>query len=205
MPGEVFGFEHGGAHRWAELANRLFGMESTDAPLPAGFILELDRPEWRFLKRELLWSTGPLSVAANVAGVGRLQIQNPSTSQRLVVITSFVAIAPAAAGTYDITVDGAIIGSTAANSALDARVPLVGGTTRQVASRNAIANNLPTPSGTRVDRITAPAGVDAVSRVPPIVLIPNSLAEISAITVNIAQTFLAFGYERPVLPDELAA
>src|SRR5207249_5630092 len=132
MAGQVFGFEHGAAHRWAELANRLFGMESTDAPLPAGFILELDRPEWRFLKRELLWSTGPLSAAANVAGVGRLQIQNPSTSQRLVVITSFVAIAPAAAGTYDITVDGAIIGSTAANSALDARVPLVRSEERRV-------------------------------------------------------------------------
>ena len=50
MPGgAVFGFDTAAARRYVELINKLFGMESGDAPLPPGFILELERPEWAFL------------------------------------------------------------------------------------------------------------------------------------------------------------
>jgi len=203
--GQVFGFEHGGAHRWAELANRVFGMESEDAPLPAGFILELERPEWALLKRELLWTTGPQPIAASVGNLSRMQIQN-NTKDRLIVVTRFRIRPPPAQSTYTLSFDATIIvAGLTQNICRDTRRPLVGVTRNNVASVNAIANNLPALSGNAIDRTQLPAnGVDGILD-GPWVLGPNSLLEICSGTANQAESFVAYGYERQALPDELAA
>ena len=211
MPGEVFGFEHGAARRWAELVNRLFGMESADAPLPPGFILELDRPEWGFLKREWWWTTGPQTAAASVGNVSRLQVKNPANSGRLVVIIGFYSW-NGAASTYVITRDGAgIVSGVTANLALDTRVPLVAAS-RKVGSQNAIDNSLPAVSGELLYRKTGVVGGDVsfnLTGAGPgperhIILIPNTVAEIVCATVNTVLNAWAVGYERPFNPDELA-
>jgi len=208
MPGEVYGFE-GAARRYAEAANRLFGMESGDAPLPPGFIFELDRPEWALLKRERLWSTGPQTIAASVGNLGRMQVQNPVKSGLIVVVRAFVVLGnEPAPTTYTISFDATgIVAGLQQNTVLDTRLPLTGGGLRTVAgSVNAIANNLPGLTGNAVDRLrTVTAAADVVSKGGPWVLGPGTLIEISSGTANQIETFLAYGYERPATPDELAA
>lgn len=212
MPGEVFGFEHGAARRWAELVNRLFGMESADAPLPPGFILELDRPEWQFLKREYAWTTGILTAAANVGNLSRIQVKNPASSGRLIIVTGAYSQA-GVAGSYLITRDGsAIVSGVAANLALDTRVQLIS-SSRKVGSQNAIDNSLPAPSGEQLFRKTGTAGGDvffnmrAGSGGPelPVILVPNTVCDLICQTANTALVAWMVGYERPFNPDELAA
>lgn len=206
----IFGFDSAAARRWAELVTRLFGLESADAPLPPGFLLEVDRPEWRLLKRELLWTTGPISIAASVGNFGRVQIHNPANSDRLVIIEGFVAY-NAAVGGYLITIDGALAGSPTANLAIDNRVTVAVGGVRKTASLNRIDNTLPAASGTQVDRRSANvAGQDIVFNfrqgpMQPIILKPNTVCEIVCAIANQQLIALAYGYERPATPDELTA
>jgi len=211
VPGEVYGFEHGASHRWAELVNRLFGMESADAPLPPGFILELERPEWAFLKREWWWTTGPISVAANAGNVSRLQVKNPATSGRLVIVVGFYSW-NGALSSYLVTRDGSgVISGVVPNLALDTRVPVVA-SSRKVGSQNAIDNSLPGVSGEQLYRKTGAAGGDVsfnLTGAGPgperhIILVPGTVCEIVCATVNTALNAWAVGYERPLNPDELA-
>jgi len=208
VAGQVFGFEHGGSRRYAEAINRLFQMESGDAPLPPGFILELDRPEWRFLKREKLWSSGALLVAGAVGNFSRAQIINPSGSGYLVVVTLAKVFGLAGGTTVTLATDGAIIvAGQATNTALDMRVPLTsGGTARGTISRNAIANNLPGQSGIVIDRFVVPAGAanDGFATLLPIIMPPNTTVELTVLVANTAGNFVFGGYERPATPDELA-
>jgi hypothetical protein len=203
--GQVFGFEHGGSRRFAELVNRLFQMESGDAPLPPGFILELDRVEWSYLKRELLWTTGPQSIAAAVGNFGRMQINNP-TKDALVIITAFVIDNVGANVEVDVSTGGAaIVAGILANTARDMRVPLNSGATlRPVRSTNAVANNLPATSGIVVDRFKSDASGFGISRGGPWILPPGVSAEVTQRVANATAVFLAYGYERPATPDELA-
>src|SRR5213594_721998 len=210
MAGQVFGFEHGAAHRWAELANRLFGMESADAPLPPGFILELDRPEWKWLKRERLWTTGALAVAASVGNVSRIQVINPANSGFVVVVTGARLVNIAVAGTRaQLTLDGARIGAGLVNNlALDTRAPLQAGI-RKVFSQNAIDNSLPNSSGTSIDEKSAGTAnsditFDELTSVLPVILVPNTNLDLVLVLVNTAIRGVIWGYERPVTPDELA-
>jgi len=209
VPGEVYGFEHGAARRWAELANRLFGMESADAPLPPGFILELDRPEWSFLKRELFWTTGLIAVAANVGNFGRMQVANPTASGRISIVKGMAIVAKATAGQISVSIDGAgIVAGIGACEALDLRVPLnPGATLHPVGTTQAIANNLPAVSGIEIDRFQVAATTDGQSRLTPIIAIlkPGDRVEITNRTANELGAFVAWGYERPLTPDELAA
>src|SRR5207244_5316423 len=79
----LVGFES--APRYRELLYKLIS-EDLEFP-PAGFILESDRPEWSFLKDEILWSTQVLNVAAAGAGLfGFFQVFNPAGSGRIVVV-----------------------------------------------------------------------------------------------------------------------
>jgi len=206
VPGEVYGFEHGAARRWAELVNRLFGMESADAPLPPGFILELERPEWAFLKNELLWTTGPQVVAAGVGNVSRMQVQNPAGSGRLVVVQRVHIRGPAVATVYTLAFDATIIVSgLQRNVCRDTRRPLSAGTRNNCGSVNAIANNLPGLSGNFLDRVQAQANGPDVEMLGPWVLAPGTLIEVSNSTQNQGETFLMYGYEHVITPDELAA
>jgi len=204
--GGVFGFEHGGSRRFAELVNRLFQMESGDAPLPPGFILEVDRVEWSFLKRELLWATGPAFIAAAVGNFGRMQINNPS-KDALVVVTGFTVLAGAAASVnIDVSTNAAlIVAGVLANTARDMRVPLNSGLTlRPVRSTNAVANNLPATSGIILERFLTDGTGFGFSRGGPWILPPGVNLECTQRVANQTAVFNAFGYERPATPDELA-
>jgi len=203
--GQVFGFEHGGSRRYAELVNRLFQMEAGDAPLPPGFILELDRPEWSFLKRELWWTTGPQFIAAAVGNFSRLQIKNP-TKDAIVVITNVVAIQQAAVANIDVSYDAAVIGAgVTANLALDTRVPLNSAlTTRPVRSQNAIDNSLPATSGSIVDRFIVNLNTATRWNLPFLIIAPGGRVDVTQRLANTTAQLEAVGYERPATPDELA-
>ncbi len=213
MPGgAVFGLETAAARRYVELVNKIFGMESGDAPLPPGFLLEIDRPEWAFLKRELFWSTGDITIPAAVGNVSRLQIHNPpvtSGSGRIVVVEGFTVVNPPIGNVYVVTRDGALAGTPTANLALDTRVPPAAAS-RKVGSLNRIDNALPGSSGERLDgRLSDAAGRDLifnwrVGPMHPITLVPNSVCEVVCLTQNLALRAIGFGYERPATPDELA-
>jgi len=207
VAGGVFGFEHGGSRRFAELANRLFQMESGDAPLPPGFILELDRVEWSFLKRELLWTSGPLVIAAAVGNLGRAQIRNP-TKDAIVIVTQIggKATTGGAATDMDVSIEGAqIVAAVAQNIARDTRVPLnSAATNRPVRSTNAVDNSLPATSGIVVERFGTDTTGVGYSHGGPWILAPGRSIEITCRSANIACVFNGFGYERPAVPDELA-
>lgn len=112
--------------RYAELVYRLLG-EDVDF-IPPGFELELDRPEWAFLKREFLL-TGNASVAAGGAGtnaiVGITNLLNAAGPQQanLFVLTRIHVLGNnAAARTIIVTIDrnvssltGALFSSTLAS------------------------------------------------------------------------------------------
>lgn len=204
----IFGFDTAAARRYAELLGRLFGVESDDVPMPPGFILEVERPEWAFHKRELLWTTGEVNIAASVGNFSRLQIHNPLNSQRLVVVEGFVVANPVLAGLYKVTRDGALAGAPTANLATDTRVPPQAGS-RKVGSLNRIDNSLPGVSGEIMSTRQAVAGVDVIFNFRqgperPIILVPNTVCEIVDATANQTLRALAFGYERPATPDELS-
>jgi hypothetical protein len=209
----IYGFGTAASRRYAELVNRLFGIEGDESPLPPGFILEIDRVEWAFLKRELLWTTGGIFVAASVGNVSRVQIHNPPTppggGPRIVVVEGFVVVNPPVAALISVTRDGALAGTPTANLATDTRVP-IGGGDRKVASLNRIDNSLPAVSGTPLYQRQSQVGVDVVFnfRAGPeraIVLAPNTVCEVVSSTVNQAIRAVAIGYERPATPDELAS
>jgi hypothetical protein len=210
----IFGFDTAAARRYAELVNRLFAIEGDAAPLPPGFILELERPEWAFLKRELFWSTGQIIVAANVGNVSRLQIHNPPLAKpsdpgRIVVVEGFVVTAPVTAGIYFVTRDGALAGTPTTNLATDTRVP-VGSVSRKVSSLNRIDNTLPSFSGDVIAIRQAVIGADVIFNFRvgperPIVLAPNTVCEVVDSTTNQGIRAVAVGYERPATPDELAS
>lgn len=211
----IFGFESGAARRWAELVTKLFGFESGDAPLPPGFILELERPEWAFLKREFFWTTGPITVAANATNISRLQIHNPSGSGRIVVVEGFVVLNSAVSLVYAVVVDSPIAGTPTANIAIDSRV-LTGAGSRKVTSLNRIDNNtLPSLGGLqRLDERTASVGGGASQDVifnfrtgplRPIMLSQNNVCEIACTTINTPLRAIGYGYEHVITPDELAA
>jgi len=204
----IFGFDTTSARRYAELLGRLFGVESEDVPMPPGFILEVDRPEWAIHKRELLWTTGGILVAANPGNLSRMQIHNPANSQRLVVVEGFVVVNPAVVGLVTVSQDGALAGAPTANIAIDSRVPTQAGI-RKVMSVNRIDNTLPAVSGDPIYQRQAQVGVDVIFNFRngperPVILIPNTVVEVVFGVVNQPIRAIGVGYERPATPDELA-
>ena len=209
----IFGFDSAAARRYAELVNRLFGIESGEAPLPPGFLLEVDREEWRFLKRENTWTTGPQNVGAAAGNFSRLQIHNPvlqAGSGRIVVVEGFIVTNPPVVTGYVVTMDGALAPGPANNIGLDSRVPIASGGVRKVASLNRVGNDLPGFSGTQITRGVSQVGIDLIFNfrtgpTRPIVLMPNTVCEIVCGLANTALFAIGFGYERPATPDELAS
>lgn len=207
----IFGFDTAAARRYAELINRLLGVESGDIPLPPGFILELDRPEWRIHKREFPWTTTPVTIAPASGNVSRLQIHNPLNSQRITVVEGFVVCnIPQSPAFYAVQVDSALAGTPTPNLALDTRAPVSVAGTRKVGSLNRIDNSLPAPSGQQYDRREGVTiGNDVifnyrVGPMQPIILAPNTTCEVVNLSVNTILTAIGFGYDRPATPDELA-
>ena len=181
-------------------------MESGDAPLPPGFILELDRVEWSVIKRELLWTAANLFIAAAVGNFGRAQIRNP-TKDAIVVVTQVVLLGGGGVGVdFDISTNGAqIVAGVAQNTASDTRVPLNSAlTNRPVRSTNAVDNSLPATSGIIVERVRTGATGYGISALGPWILKPGESLEGTQRIANVAATWNFRGYERPAVPDELA-
>lgn len=197
--------------RLAEAIRRAYGEElqiDTFSPeIVAGVLLENDRFENRLLQGLRYWSTGEIIVAANPGNVSRLQIHNPAGSGQIVVVEGFVVWNPLVGG-YIVTRDGALSAAPTQNLATDLRVPISAGD-RKVASLNRIDNVLPAPSGVKIARRTAVAGVDVIFNFleggpeEPIVLVPNTVCDLVNGTVNQALSCYGFGYDRPARPEEL--
>jgi len=70
--------------RYRELLDRLIG-EELDF-IPQGFILEQDDVELAYLKREILWSSQPITVVAVAAQNSFIQLLNPVGSGRIITV-----------------------------------------------------------------------------------------------------------------------
>src|SRR5438552_10776900 len=81
----LVGFES--APRYRELLYKLIS-EDLEFP-PPGFILELDRPEWSFLKDEVRFSTQRIVQAAVAAQLSFVQLLNRGGSGRIVTVTGY--------------------------------------------------------------------------------------------------------------------
>jgi len=190
------GFEQ--VPRYRDLIERLLG-EDIDF-LPPGFLLELDRPEWRYLKRELFWTTGRVTVAGGTTNA-KINVLNPVGSGRLVIVTGAVLVAKATAGQARIAYDAALGATPANNLSMDTRAA------PRVVSTNLISNNTGL-SGVFVDEITTTvAAADAVSRVlpqQPVILSEGHSVALMNATVAEGMIGYLWGYERPARPEELA-
>lgn len=197
--------------RLADAIRRVYGEDldvGTFAPELAAIIaLENDRFENRYPQGLRYWTTGEITVAANPANLSRLQIHNPPSSGLIVVVEGFIVYSAPAGGSYLVTRDGALAGAPTNNLAVDTRVPL-SAAQRRVASLNRIDNTLAAPTGERMSRRGAIATQDTVFNFragpeSPIVLVPNTVAELVSGNVNQALSALGYGYERTGRPEEL--
>lgn len=190
----IFGFEHGASRRYATLAERLIGSESADAPLPPGLILESDRPEWSFHKRETLWVCH-FFFAAGGAGVLNDLAVVPTSAPFIMVVTGVITDQPSFVST-PINVAGFTNRGKAGGRDSRATTPATGVFTLQPAASQIV----------QLTSVFIPAG--AYVSFPPIIVgvkTPTPLGVIVEGTVaNVAQNISIFGYERPGTPDELS-
>jgi hypothetical protein len=196
----VIGFDQ--SPRYAELIRRVFGEDSE--LLPPGIFLELDRPEWKLFKRENLWTTGRITIAASPANLGRVQVFNPQASPGRIVVVTHVKIRPVLASISTITIDGPPASTPSQNIALDTRIPtVVGPGAPLVSSQNLIGNNNAVVGGYIVDEIQGVAAQPVLYQFPnPHVISPGHNITAFNGTVNESYTVFFFGYERPLEPEE---
>ena len=189
--------------RYSELLYRLL-TEDLDF-IPPGFILENDRPEWAFLKREVLWESQPVTVAAVVGQLGFYQIFNPATSKFLLVVTHFfatVGVAATVTNALTVTVRGASGG--AQMIARDTRWNPPGGITysvlqNQVTTGTAVNFGTDTPLGNF--GLTGPT---IQLPFPPVIVEPGFGIVLSCGTANTAFGAWMAGYARTARPEELS-
>ncbi len=186
----------------------VFGEElelSTFAPeiMPV-MILEADRPEWKLQKDEFLWTTGRIPIGAGgVGNFSRVQVLNPTTSVRIVVVTHVKARGIVAAN-HPVTVDAALAATPTGNIAMDTRVPVAPVGNPTVASQNLIANNNAVVSGYVIDEVPGVAQVGVLIQLPnPEILLPGHNITVFDGTGNEAFVAYFWGYERKARPEEL--
>jgi hypothetical protein len=206
----IFGFEHGGSRRYAELAGRLFGVESADAPLPPGIILEADRPEYSLYKRERLWSDRCVQ-AAVAAAFSYVQYENPIPSKKgdpgNIVVVQGVILAAAASVLIGVSLVLGGGGAGLANNNLsgisprDTRdQPKVGTAPNQVmVQRRSYTNTAGGFFDGIVEGVMPATGIITF----PFVLAPGSCFRMAVLTNNSSLDGTAFGYERPATADEI--
>lgn len=189
--------------RYAELIHRVFG-EDVDF-VPPGMLLELDRPEWRIYKREKMWTTGRVQIAANVGNLGRVQVLNRVNSGILSVVTHLSALVTVTTSVR-LTVDAAAAATPAPCLALDTRLPFnAGAGAPTVSTQSLIANNTAAVSGYLVGEFGATGGVwSPVYTLPyPVVLDETHNFTAFDTTVNDLFAVYIYGYERTARPEEL--
>jgi hypothetical protein len=191
-----------------ELVRRMLGEElqfgSASPELALMLALEVDRPEWFFLRSERLFSSGPQSIAANAGHVGQVDLFNPAASGLIVVVTSVTVLDVLLGTDYILTLDGGAAGGVPAqNLVLDQRWPLA----YRAASQNFIGNGAVGVSGNRIDQVIAPTTnstlVFELPRKTPLIIAPGRRCNVWVNVVNLPLTVVYGGYERIARPEEL--
>lgn len=204
-----------GAPRFAELLRDLFGDD--EEITPPGIIVNSDRPEWKFNARERLWTIGPTPVAANVAGVGQVELsypqspQNAATRMLAVILGIKVCGVNVVAGDrYQLTHLGGIAGAPAQGFALDTRFDPSPAVTGKANIRSQILNTAAGVGGDILDEVSANAtGQDLFFSIVPLILHQASAFTtterytVYTTVVNKALRVNAWGYERVAGPEEL--
>src|SRR5205823_44691 len=172
------------------------------------FILEADRPEWSFLKDEMLWQTQPVTqgVVAGQSGFG--QLFNPLGSGRLATVLGFVA-SKTAAGPCTTALTTTVRGATGGGFVIptDTRwsgaPPAVGFLARDPLS---LSFGTSVAFGTDVPLLTYQiAGTPTIITLPtPVVLAPGAGFVVVDGTVAEAINVAFFGRSRQARPEELA-
>jgi hypothetical protein len=207
MPG-VPGFEQ--VPRYRELIDRLIAEDAEF--VPQGLVLEQDRPEWLWLGRYRLFSTGDTGVAASVGNLGQLQLINPANSGLIVVCMGCAVVNKIAAGRVRLTTEAALIGAGQnSNVVLDTRAEGPAGLATVTGSKNAIANNLPAIAGNVIDGMSMLAGDTQVFPIfrtglqpQGVILNPGHNLNAFDLTANEVFTATFWGYERLARAEELA-
>jgi hypothetical protein len=198
------------ASDYSDAVRRLLGEElslsSVSPEIGLLLALEVDRPDWHFLRNSRLFSTGILSVAALTGKVGQADLFNPTGSGVIVVCTFVRVVSPAAGVRYELVLDGGAAGGVAAqNLLLDQRYGLAA----RAVSQNFIGNGAVGPSGNEVEGIS-PSGSttgDVTFEIPRklgIIVAPGRRINLFTSAQNTALQCFFGGYERRARPEELA-
>lgn len=203
----MIGYES--AARYASLVKALTGDEEL---VPPGLVLEQDRREWSFLKRERLFTSGLVIVAANVANPSQVMARLPAvpaTGPQTVVVFTSIKLSGAnvvAGDRYRLRLTGAIAGAFGPGIAIDTRwgsnVGVSGATVVQFAGDNSAA-----ASGDILEEVSASVtGQDLYFSVLPILCTDLYQVRVAvwsfAINKALAVTFA--GYERGLRSEENA-
>lgn len=194
------------ATRYQELIYRLLS-EDAEFSVP-GFIWESDRPEYSFLKRELLWCAQVITAGPVAAQFSYVQLLNPVGSTRIVVVTEFHAGTTAAGKVTQAlttTVRGASGGAFAGARDTRWNTPIAAAAAPN-ARDGAISITFGTAAGFGTD---VQLGQDATGvnitrlNLPLVVLAPGTGVTISDALANEALTCFMAGYSRVARPEEL--
>jgi hypothetical protein len=184
--------------------------------VPPGLELEVDRPEWSYLKRERLWTTGPQFVAANVAGVSQVELSyanaNPGVPRLICVVIGIkvCGVNVVALDRYQLTHQGALGATPAPGFARDTRLDQ-GAVTARSQIRTQILNTNVGVSGDILDEVSAEVtGKDLFFSIVPLMLaqgvigIATQRYTVFSVAVNKALRVVYWGYERLARPEEVA-
>jgi hypothetical protein len=192
----------------ADQVRRLLGEElslgSVSPEIALALVLESDRPEWAFLRNARLFSSGILSIAANVGHVSQVDLFNPAGSGIIVVVRSVIIFAATAGNQYQLSLDGGAAGGVGVgNFLLDQRYPLPQRTTCQ----NFLGNGAVGVSGNSIENRNGPASAnDIIFEIPRqlgVIVAPGRRINLFSAVQNVAVNAMFAGYERRARPEEL--
>jgi len=175
------------APRYVSLVRCLTGDEEI---VPPGLILEADRPEWAYCKREQLWA-GAIGFGASAANFNQVAIGTAGG------VLSYLHVITHVLSTIDANMGIVTIGGTAGQRTIVCRdtgfgsgtTPAFAGFFFKQAPGQLLAN------GWRLQ-----AGVLQV--VPPFISRSIGVPVIESTIVNVAQTLWVAGYSRKLRPEE---
>jgi hypothetical protein len=191
----------------SEFIRRYLGEEldtSTVSPeLAVQLVAEVDRPEWFFLRREVLWAFFA-SIAANAGNVGHIECLVPAAATDLIVVVDAVRIPTPQTGVYSLRYDGAAGGAIVQNDVRDMRIPGL-----KARSQNALLNTTVGASGIIVDKASLATAIgegDIIftpenSSALPFILTAGHRFQVWCETQNQGFSASMGGYELTVKPE----
>jgi hypothetical protein len=190
------------------MVRRLLGEElsfaSVSPELGLVLALEVDRPDWHFLRNSRLWSTGTNPVAANAGHVSQIDLFNPAGSGVIIVVKVANIVNSVLGSAYALTLDGGAAGGAASqNLLLDQRYGLAARTVGQ----NFIGNGAVGISGNVVEQIFSDVAVKTLEFHIPrdlgLIVAPGRRMNLWCQTQNTPLNAFFSGYERRARPEEL--